>query len=223
MKKVYSHPVGFVENLGFQLIGMNLENVSKSEEPEALKQGFLLDINKQQDIWYQCRSTRVNVGSYITTPYNGEWAYTTDLNAFKRLYKRFVTKRQFYVHPGDIEVNKRDKLIEYSVDGKIHGISKIRTYTNTFECNLFVHDDEVRNLGKKTFLHELYLANQQGFEYVYTGAGYEKSSIYKADFTGFEWWNGNEWSTDKKEYIKLCRRDSKIKTLQDISKIWDNS
>ena len=222
MKKVYSHPVGFVERWGLQLISVNLENVSKKEEPEALDQGFLLDIKKDEEIWYQCRSTRVNVSSYNTTPYKGEWAYSTNLNAFKRLYKRFITERQFYAHPGDSEVCfKRDKLIEYSVNGEVHGISKIRTYTNTFECNLFVHDDNVRNLGKKTFLHEFYLANQKDYNYVYTGPGYEKSSIYKADFKGFEWWTGNELSTDRNEFIKLCKRDSKVKTIEDLSKIWD--
>ena len=76
MKKVYSHPVGFVEHLGFQLIGINLKDVTKKEEPEALNQGFLLDIKKGEEIWYQCRSTRVNVQSYKTTPYKGEWAYS---------------------------------------------------------------------------------------------------------------------------------------------------
>ena len=104
MKKVYSHPVGFVERWGLQLISVNLENVSKKEEPEALNQGFLLDIKKDEEIWYQCRSTRVNVSSYNTTPYKGEWAYSTNLNAFKRLYKRFITERQYYAHPGDGEV-----------------------------------------------------------------------------------------------------------------------
>ena len=66
MKKVYSHPVGFVERWGLQLISVNLENVSKKEEPEALNQGFLLDIKKDEEIWYQCRSTRVNVSSYLS-------------------------------------------------------------------------------------------------------------------------------------------------------------
>ena len=76
-------------------------------------------------------------------------------------------------------------------------------------------------ISKIKFLHEFYLANQKGYDYVYTGPGYEKSSIYKADLKGFEWWTGNEWSTDRNKFIKLCKRDSKVKTLEDISKIWD--
>ena len=172
MKKVYSHTVGFVEHLGFQLIGINLENISKKEEPEALEQGFLLDIKKEEEIWYQCRSTRVNVESYINTPYNGEWAYSTDLNAFKRLYKRFVTKRQFYVHPGDIEVNKRDKLIAYSINDVVHGISKIRTYTNTFECNLFVHDDTKSKPSESDCI-----AGIAALQKAYDDAAYQRSRV----------------------------------------------
>jgi hypothetical protein len=42
------------------------------------------------------------------------------------------------------------------------------------------------------------------------GSGYEKSSEYKAKYKGFEWWTGTEWSTNKKLYKRLCRRDSKL-------------
>ena len=222
MKIIYSHPIGFVEKSGFQLIGVNLVDVKPKEELSALSQGFLLEVDKNNKLnWYQCRSTRVNVNSYTTTPYKGEWTYSTGLNAYKRMYKRFITDKGYYAHPGDDHVSDRDKLIEYSIKGTVHGISKIRYYDGAMECNLFVHDGKVRNLGKKTFAHEFYLANQLKYNYVYTGPGYEKSSIYKADYKGFEWWNGETWSTDRDEYIKLCKRDSKLKTLEDVSRIWD--
>ena len=51
------------------------------------------------------------------------------------------------------------------------------------------------------------------------GAGYEISSQYKSKWNGFEWWTGTKWSTSKKLYQKLCRSDSKIQSLQDVSKI----
>ena len=54
--------------------------------------------------------------------------------------------------------------------------------------------------------------------YFYMGSGYELSSEYKANYRGFEWWTGTEWSTNKKLYKSLCRRDSKIETLQDVAK-----
>ena len=51
------------------------------------------------------------------------------------------------------------------------------------------------------------------------GPGYEKGSIYKAHIQGFEWWTGSEWSTDKNKYIQLCERDSKLKTIKELSEI----
>ena len=52
--------------------------------------------------------------------------------------------------------------------------------------------------------------------YFYMGSGYETSSEYKANYRGFEWWTGTEWSRNKKEYRRLCRRDSRIETLRDL-------
>ena len=46
--------------------------------------------------------------------------------------------------------------------------------------------------------------------YFYMGSGYEHSSEYKANYRGFEWWTGTEWSRNKKQYKRLCRRDSKL-------------
>jgi hypothetical protein len=54
--------------------------------------------------------------------------------------------------------------------------------------------------------------------YFYMGSGYELSSEYKANYRGFEWWTGTQWSTNKKQYRALCRRDSRIETLADVAK-----
>ena len=51
------------------------------------------------------------------------------------------------------------------------------------------------------------------------GSGYETSSEYKANYKGFEWWTGAEWSTDKKLYKRMCRRDSRIQTLGDLGNL----
>jgi hypothetical protein len=62
--------------------------------------------------------------------------------------------------------------------------------------------------------------------YFYMGSGYELSSEYKANYKGFEWWTGAEWSTNKKQYRRLCKRDSRIESLRDLgnlSLLSDNS
>jgi hypothetical protein len=65
---------------------------------------------------------------------------------------------------------------------------------------------------------ELQWAYNNHVGYFYMGSGYERSSEYKANYVGFQWWTGTEWSTSKKQYKKLCRRDSRIETLQDVAK-----
>ena len=52
--------------------------------------------------------------------------------------------------------------------------------------------------------------------YAYLGPGYERSSIYKADIPGFEWWTGKEWSSDKEVFKDLCKNDSTIRSLNDL-------
>jgi hypothetical protein len=73
---------------------------------------------------------------------------------------------------------------------------------------------------------EIDWASNNFVRHFYMGSGYEQSSEYKANYKGFEWWTGTKWSTDKRQYRKLCRRDSRIQTLKDVgnlSLIPDNS
>ena len=65
---------------------------------------------------------------------------------------------------------------------------------------------------------ELEWAADNHVAYFYMGSGYELSSEYKANYRGFEWWTGTEWSTNKKLYRSLCRRDSRIDSLADVAK-----
>ena len=66
---------------------------------------------------------------------------------------------------------------------------------------------------------ELKWAKEHRAAYFYMGAGYETSSMYKSKWNGFQWWTGTKWSKSKKLYQKLCRSDSRVKSLQDVSMI----
>ena len=73
---------------------------------------------------------------------------------------------------------------------------------------------------------EMMWAKDNGASYYYMGSGYENSSEYKASWRGFQWWTGVEWSTNKRQYKRLCKRDSRIKefsALGNLSLIEDNS
>jgi arginyl-tRNA--protein-N-Asp/Glu arginylyltransferase len=83
---------------------------------------------------------------------------------------------------------------------------------------LFVWDYSVpaSKLGSRSLEHEIAWSKQAGYEFVYLGPGYERSSLYKADIQGFEWWDGVEWSRDADKYRRLCRRDSQINSVSDL-------
>ena len=107
----------------------------------------------------------------------------------------------------------------YYDDGNLIAWSKLRHYSNeSLETCLFVWDyakPELK-LGYSSLRHEIAWAKMMGYKYVYLGPGYERSSTYKSEIEGFEWWTGSEWSTDVEEYRRLCNRDSKIKTVSDL-------
>ena len=74
-------------------------------------------------------------------------------------------------------------------------------------------------LGKYANLAEIDYCIEHNKDYMYLGFGYEKSCIYKADYEGFEFWTGEEWSDDTEHYKWLCERDSKIIKTSDLDKI----
>ncbi len=46
---------------------------------------------------------------------------------------------------------------------------------------------------------ELQWASKNHVGYFYMGSGYEKSSEYKANYAGFEWWTGTAWNNSQEQ------------------------
>ena len=85
-------------------------------------------------------------------------------------------------------------------------------YESVIHCN-------TEPISQLTLDIELKWAKEHRAAYFYMGSGYEISSQYKSKWNGFQWWTGTKWSSSKKLYQKLCRSDSRIKSLPDVSKI----
>ena len=66
---------------------------------------------------------------------------------------------------------------------------------------------------------ELIWAQENLIGSYYLGSGYERSSEYKANYKGFEWWTGTEWSKNKRLYRRLCRRDSALNDFSSLGNI----
>ena len=66
---------------------------------------------------------------------------------------------------------------------------------------------------------EMIWAADNGVSYYYMGSGYELSSEYKASWRGFEWWTGSKWSSNKRQYRRLCKRDSQLTEFSSLGNL----
>lgn len=197
-----------------------LINVAITEHDQALDQGWLLTIKNNKEHWYQSRSTRTKLSN---TDYskleNVEILNKPYPNSLDRIYTDYCNHRHFkkYFELGIFLDN--DTVLGYNEGSNLTAWSKLRHYSDqSIESVQFVWDyaNPTSHLGLHSLRHEMSWAKESGYEYFYMGSGYEKNSIYKSDIDGFEWWTGSEWSTDKDNYIYLCRRDSEISSYRQI-------
>ena len=82
----------------------------------------------------------------------------------------------------------------------------------------YMHCNTIEGFSKMSLDMECHYWDQKGAPYLYCGSGYEESSVYKSYVPGFEWWTGYDWSTNVARFRKLCYRDSKIGTIDDLGR-----
>jgi len=110
--------------------------------------------------------------------------------------KRYHWQEHFYN-------DYNDEVTAVYPEGEPHGIESV------MHCNR-------SPISQLTMEMEMAWAKQQNAAYYYAGAGYEKSSMYKSRHRGFEWWTGTKWSRSKREYRRLCKRDSELRSIADL-------
>jgi hypothetical protein len=221
MQIIFSNQFGCHNKSELILNYPELINVDINEHNQALAQGWLMTANDTKVKWYQCRSTRT-----MLSHTNYDKLTNTDvldkpypLSVLDKIYDKYCAHRHYkkYFEVGNFLDN--DIIFGYYKEQHLTAWSKLRHYSKeSIESVQFVWDysNPSSHLGLHSLRHELAWAKEIGYEYFYMGAGYEKNSIYKSDIDGFEWWTGREWSTDKDEYIYLCKRDSKISSCHQI-------
>lgn len=71
------------------------------------------------------------------------------------------------------------------------------------------------NTGMGMMLHAIIWAQKQHKQFVYLGTCYSKNSLYKTQFSGFEFFNGFSWSNNLDELKYLINKTSSEYLLQD--------
>lgn len=224
MKTKINHLYGNMDELDLQVCKLTLELTSE-EEQEALNQGWSIYDN----IWFLSRLVRCNVSTFDKIPKpikNHTITFVEKLNNYdeiKRVFADFVKARNFkpiYDIMTDLDrsnwllVHKNDKLVAFT---------KMIRYNGGIESQFTAWDysEPKLSIGSKLVDHEMHIAKSFGYDYLYVSSGYGKVGVYKSRCYGFEWWTGTEWSVDKQSYVDLCERDEKVKTLQDLNKVFN--
>ena len=201
-----------------------------------------------REVFYQSRSTRINIDLYKPRykrhEYDGQELGIKVIDASEMvkllslpyIYKQYMKRKQFGAdYDPFAHYHKRDQFMIFYLGtaDNIVGFTKQKRYRYQ-ESNYHTIDDfDSQDLaGLESVIHantvpisditldmEIDWAQNNYVRYFYMGSGYELSSEYKANYKGFEWWTGTEWSTNKKQYRKLCRRDSKIESLRDLGNL----
>lgn len=229
MRITFEHIFGVNNQADFQYYIAGLEDVAPEEHDAALEQGWLAECKNNQIKWYQTRSTRIclsdhNFAQYDPNRINSEIFPMDQIprRTLDHIYDSYCYHKKFKKYFEVDEYHNWDRVIGYrDQGGDLCAYSKLRHYSNrSIETLIFAWDykNPELELGKQSLWWELDWCQKQGYQYTYVGSAYETSSLYKADYPGFEWWTGQQWSSDIDHYRWLLKRDSKLgsKKISDL-------
>ena len=248
MELIFDHTLGKQENQDL-VVCKPLAFIDPGEEVEALDSGWLaLDHPfKGKEVFYQSRSTRISVDRYKPRYKSHKWqgddigikiidaSEMVHLLGLPHIYKQYMKRKEFKMdYDPFAHYQRRDQFMIFYT-GKpdnIIGFTKQKKYAYQ-EDYPTIDDIGAPDLaGLESVIHantvpisditldlELIWARDHMIGNYYMGSGYEKSSEYKANYRGFEWWTGWEWSKNKRLYRRLCRRDSRLDNFSDLGNL----
>lgn len=225
MKIRYNHVFGCQEKAWLQFTTIYAE-VEPSEEKQAIENGWLKDDGK----WYQTRSTRLRCNSFKSKrSFPKDYKFVIgNFSDFKfqdleRIYDQYMEYKGYidYCSPFQREIQSSKFGVVLNKDNISVAFSKFILYNGAIESSQFCWDysEPKISLGIAIQTKEIEYAKSLGYDCLYLGPGYEKSSIYKSNYNGFEWWDGIEWSTDINKYMLLCNRDTDIRNKMDMTNL----
>jgi len=208
-----------------------------------------------REVFYQSRSTRIDMDKYSPrykshTHEGQEIGYKiidasemVKLLSLPSIYRQYMKRKTFgadydpfgHYHPRDqfmvFYIGTADNVVGFTKQKRYRYEDDHYSTISSYDSNDLAGIESVIHantipISDVTLDMEIQWASENYVRHFYMGSGYEKSSEYKANYRGFEWWTGSEWSRDKKLYKRLCRRDSKLtdfSALGNLSLIPDNS
>ena len=199
---------------------------------DFFRQGFLPS-NRELTRFYMCRHTRVNLARFEPSSENrrilrrGEGfscrLLAADAFEFTPAWRAFCrTYADARFGPGVMNDERLDSLFSSPVCTHILIYRDEQEDRDIGLVAYFMQKPQVafyyyafydlallpRNLGIFMMTSSVKFLREQGFEYIYLCTCYSRNALYKAQFKGFEFWNGFRWSDDVAELKYLLNRDT---------------
>lgn len=186
-----------------------------------LEMGFLPTRTLDHNRFYMGRSVRVNLNQFSLSSENRRILNKTESVSYEKIP---ITNFVYNYH---IQKFCKDYFDNRFGHGKMSASAIKRIFTNSWNNYVYVFKDNDKdkiigyvahfenekcdhyaypfydldyfkqNLGARMILTAIMDAANAHKQYVYLGTLYEASALYKSEFEGFEWWNGNDWGNDK--------------------------
>ena len=201
-----------------------------------------------REVFYQSRSTRIDMDKYRPRykahSHEGQEigikvidaSEMVKLLSLPHIYRQYMKRKNFGVdYDPFAHYHVRDQFMIFYLGtaDNIVGFTKQKKYRYQEDNYSTIDNFDSQDLaGLESVVHantipishitldmEIQWASDHFVRHFYMGSGYEQGSEYKASYKGFEWWTGTEWSTDKKLYKRLCRRDSRIDSFRDLGNL----
>ena len=201
-----------------------------------------------KEVFYQSRSTRIDLQKFKPRYKYHRWQgedidlkvidanEMVSLIGLPHIYKQYIKRKNFKMdYTPFAHYHKRDQFMIFFIGkpNNIIGFTKQKKYLYQEDHMTIDNVDNDPDLaGLESVIHantvpisdvtldlELIWAQEHMIGNYYMGPGYEKSSEYKANYKGFQWWTGVEWSSNKRQYRRLCRRDSRLTEFSSLGNL----
>jgi hypothetical protein len=222
MRLVFDHTHGFGkmtrQNISYVPFAAVVE---PSEYKECLETGWF---PFNEDIWFQTRSTRIDLKLYKPdsrilklakkVKYFPDVNMTKDKRArLKTIYEKYIQRKNYkYDLSIDEIIANSHGHIYYVYNNEIIAFSFNKIVGDSLLGVEFAWDyaEPKLSMGHINVYYNTIYAKFNRCKYFYLSSGYESCSIYKSSYPGFQWWTGQSWTDDVETYKELCRRDDRL-------------
>jgi len=243
VKLFFDHVTGKLTNHDL-LYSLALAKFQKKEYSSAFENGWIplsWYYTKLDELtWINARNTRLLLNKFTFSKKQRKILRKKDITVevynklddalfttVSGIYKKYIKYKKF--HETDFEeeseiFEKEDfidwKYFIYYYKNKPIAFTEVKVFdSNHVLTGQFGWDYENPKLSMGTYatLYEIDWSIKNKCKKYYLSYGYEKTSLYKSRFDGFEFWNGRGWIDNKTLYKKLCEHDTEINTLADLN------